>query len=120
MFNIVAFKTNKTLTFKEIAHLWVFTIAFQVTCDSYVDLKYHGYWYITQSVDWADLLTVTVLIPPVNMMFLNWFPFQRSLFKKFIYFSCWEVILLAFELLTLLPKPWGYFHYGWWQWQNVQ
>lgn len=114
IFNFIAFKTNKTLTPKQIAHIWVFTMAFQLVCDAYVDLKYNGYWYFTQNVDWGDLLTVTVLLPPVNMMFLNWYPSQSSLFKKVRYFVYWEIVLLGYELMTLLPQPWGFFHYGWW------
>lgn len=90
------------------------TIAFQLLFDQYVDIKYHGYWYFTQNVDWLDLPTVTILIPPVNMIFLNWYPFRSSLWKQIRYFFYWEFVLLTYELITLLPKPLGYFHYGWW------
>jgi hypothetical protein len=28
--------------------------------------------------------------------------------------------LLGYESMTLLPEPWGYFHYGWWNlWHSV-
>jgi hypothetical protein len=114
LFNTLSFKTNKRLTSKQIAHLWVFTVAFQVTFDNYIDIKYHGYWYFTKDVDWVDFFTITVLVPPVNLMFLNWYPFGNFLWKQIRYFAFWEVILLGYELITLLPYPWGYFHYGWW------
>lgn len=44
--NFIAFKTNKRLTANQIVHLWLFTIAFQSNFDVYIDLKYHGYWYL--------------------------------------------------------------------------
>ena len=120
LFNLIAFKTNKTLTKGQIAHIFVFTTAFQLNFDLYIDLKYHGYWYFTKGIDWFSLPAHSLLLPPVNMMFLNWYPFQSTLWKKAFYFICWEAVLLSYEYLTLLPEPYGYFHYGWWDiWHSV-
>jgi hypothetical protein len=92
----------------------MFTIAFQLTFDIFIDLKYHGYWYITKGIDWIAFPGYTMLIPPINIMFLNRFPFKSSLIKKITYFGVWELFLLSYELIALLPEPWGFFHYGWW------
>ncbi|HWO74635.1 MAG TPA: hypothetical protein VNM69_01815 [Bacillus sp. (in: firmicutes)] len=114
LFNIVAFATNKRLTINQIVHIWVFTGFFQGLADLYIDQKYHGYWYFSKDIEWASLLSITVLIPPVNMMFLNWYPFNASWLKKTLYFIYWLIFMLAYELIALLPEPWGYFNYGWW------
>ena len=114
IFNIIAFITNRHLTKNQIVHIWAFTIAFQTCFDVFVDFKYHGYWYFTKAIDWWDLASTVVLVPPVNMMFLNWYPFKKSLSKQILYFIYWEVGIVAYELITLLPKPIGYFEYGWW------
>nr|WP_132744963.1 hypothetical protein [Scopulibacillus darangshiensis] len=114
LFNFIAFLTNKRLSKNQIVHIWVYTIAFQTLFDSFIDLKYHGYWYFTEEHDWASLPALTMLIPPVNIMFLNWYPFNSPIIKHIFYFICWTLVLLMYELLTLLPKPWGYFHWGWW------
>jgi hypothetical protein len=114
LFNFIAFKTNKRLTANQIVHLWLFTIAFQSNFDVYIDLKYHGYWYFTDGADWTGILVHTVLIPPVNMMFLNWYPFKRNYIRQVWYFIFWLIAILLYEMLTLLPEPWGYFYYGWW------
>ncbi|KRE04225.1 MULTISPECIES: hypothetical protein [Priestia] len=114
VFNFIAFKINKRLTANQIVHLWLFTIAFQSSFDVYIDLKYHGYWYFTDGADWKGLLVHTVLLPPVNMMFLNWYPFKRGYIRQACYFIFWLIAILLYEMLTLLPPPWGYFHYGWW------
>lgn len=115
IFNWIAFKTNKRLNTNQIVHIWVFTIAFQVHFDAVVVSKYHGYWYMTEGVDFGALPAYTVLLPPINMMFLNWYPFNQSLFKKIAFLALWELFLLSYELLTMLPEPWGFFRYGWWK-----
>lgn len=115
IFNFIAFKTNKRLSSSQIAHVWSFTIAFQNVFDLMVDVKYHGYWYFSKSIDWRALSAHTILLPPVIMMFLNWYPFHRPLGNHIRYFLYWLAGMLAYEMLTLLPQPWGYFYYGWWK-----
>jgi len=114
LFNVVAFATNKRLTTNQIVHIWLFTTSFQTLFDTYVDLKYLGYWYFTKGIDWASILNITMLVQPVNLMFLNWYPFGTPLLKQIRYFFLWEIALLTYEVITLLPQPFGYFHYGWW------
>ncbi|MEL3971741.1 hypothetical protein AAEO50_05545 [Rossellomorea oryzaecorticis] len=114
LFNLVAFKTNKTLTAKQIAHIFVFTISLQLSFDLYVDMKYLGYWYFSKEIDWAALPAHSILLPPVNMMFLNWYPFDRTRWVRTLFVFFWTIALLLYEVIALLPAPWGYFHYGWW------
>ncbi|MGM0903049.1 MAG: hypothetical protein ACQEXB_18370 [Bacillota bacterium] len=112
--NILAFKKVKRFSWNIITHIVVFTCAFQYIFDVFLDIKYKAYWYGTPGVDWALLPAYIFLIPPVNLMFLNWFPFNKSLLKQLAYFGIWEIALLSYEFIALLPEPWGYFHYGWW------
>lgn len=115
VFNVVAFLTNKNLTKNQIVHIWSFTIAFQLIFDLVVEFKYDGYWYFSKDLDWGGLLAHLVLVPPVNMMFLNWYPFTSDKIKRFSYITFWVIAILLYEVLTLLPEPWGYFNYGWWK-----
>ncbi|MFE8700809.1 hypothetical protein ACFYKX_09300 [Cytobacillus sp. FJAT-54145] len=120
IFNIVAFTTNKRLTKNQIIHIWTFTIILQMAFDGYIDHKFKGYWYFTKDVDILDLPTVTVLVPPVNMMFLNWYPFNSTGLKKALYYLYWLIFIVIYEVVALLPEPWGYFHYGWWKlWYSI-
>lgn len=120
LFNIVAFKTNKRLTKNQIVHIWTFTIVLQMFFDGYIDHKYGGYWYFNKEIGLLDFLPVTVLVPPVNMMFLNWYPFHSTLLRKCYYYLVWWVIIVLYEVVTLLPEPWGYFRYGWWDlWYSI-
>ncbi|GAA0428827.1 hypothetical protein GCM10008983_01460 [Lentibacillus halophilus] len=114
LFNLVAFTTNKRLTKNQIVHIWIFTMALQLLVDLFIDGKYHGYWYFSKAIDWTSIPALTVLIPPVNMIFLNWYPFERSFYKRILYILCWVVVITFYEAITLLPEPWGYFNHGWW------
>ncbi|MFS0638396.1 hypothetical protein AB1K84_21070 [Mesobacillus foraminis] len=120
IFNAVAFITNKRLSKNQIVHIWAFTIALQGLADLYIDQKYHGYWYFSKGIEWESLPTLTMVIPPVNMMFINWYPFDSPLKKRILYYLYWVAFIVIYEWITLLPEPWGYFNYGWWKlWHSV-
>jgi hypothetical protein len=114
-FNFIAFKTNKILTANQIVHIWTFTIAFQIVFDVFMEFKYHAYWYFDKAVDWQGVLPHMLLIPAVNMMFLNWYPYKTKITKQISYLVVFVVFILIYEVITQLPEPWGYFHYGWWK-----
>ncbi|ASN05394.1 hypothetical protein [Virgibacillus necropolis] len=114
VFNLIAFRTNKRLTTSQIVHIWSFTVALQTLIDTYIDTGYHGYWYFSKATNFESILTLTVVVPPVNMMFLNWYPFRQSLYKGILYILCWVIVITCYEAITLLPEPWGYFNHGWW------
>ncbi|MFS0661677.1 hypothetical protein AB1L07_22895 [Niallia alba] len=114
VFNIACFKVNKLLNKNQIAHIWMFTVAFQTMSELYINLKYRAYWYFTPNVDVYAFLPLALLVPPVNILFLNWYPYNNSIKEKVLYFLYWEIFIVAYEVITLLPEPWGYFNYGWW------
>ncbi|MFT4417121.1 hypothetical protein ACLM5H_25095 [Fredinandcohnia humi] len=115
LFNLLAFRLTNRFTKNQIIHIWLFTTALQVIFDTIIEFKYHAYWYFSKEPDMLGLVAHTVLIPPVNMLFLNWFPFKRKVMYKLIYIAVWTTGILLYEMITLLPEPWGYFHYGWWR-----
>ena len=115
LFNSAAFIFNKRLTKNQIVHTWTFTILLQMIVDAYLSVKYHGYWYFNKGVEWMDLPAFTLLGAPVIMLFLNWYPLQSSFFKRMIYIIFWSILILIYEVITLLPEPWGFFNYGWWK-----
>lgn len=114
IFNFCAFTLCKNLTGNQILHIWTFTTAFQATFDLIVEFKYQGYWYFDPGVDWSGLLAHSILLPPVNMMVLNWYPYKKPARYHVSYLLALDIILGLYELLVLLPSPWGYFTYGWW------
>lgn len=115
IFNIIAFKVNKKLTLTQIVQIWTFTIAFQLLFDLIIEFKFRSYWYFSDGIDWVGLIPRTVLVPPVNIIFLNLYPFGKSVMIKSAYVISFVVAILMYELAALLPEPWGYFNYGWWK-----
>jgi hypothetical protein len=116
IFNFISFKTNKRLTFNQILHIWTFSVAFQSVFDVFVVYKYEGYWFFKKSVlEWASILPHLFVVPPVNIMFLNWFPFRTKVTKQISYIFLFTIACVMYEAITLLPEPWGYFRYGWWK-----
>ncbi|UOQ92639.1 hypothetical protein MUO14_19760 [Halobacillus shinanisalinarum] len=120
VFNFLAFRTNNRLTKNQVVHIWMFTIAFQIIVDIYIDAKYQGYWYFSKSIEWRSIPALLILIPPVNMIFLNWYPFGQLMYKRIFYILFWVIGITFYEAITLLPEPWGYFNHGWWNlWYSV-
>lgn len=115
LFNYFAFNKNRRLTGNQIVHIWTFTIALQSLFDVFIEFKYHGYWYFDREIDWAGVLPHICLVPPVNMIFLNYFPHKSKIVKQLSFIILFVITILTYEALTLLPAPWGYFHYGWWK-----
>jgi hypothetical protein len=120
IFNFIAYKVNKRLTLSQIVQIWTFTIAFQMLFDLIVEFKYHSYWYFSRGIDWFGLIPRILLIPPVNIIFLNYFPFNKSNPKKLLYVALSVALIVLYELFALLPEPWGYFNYGSWKiWYSI-
>ncbi len=120
IFNAVTFFMKKRLTGNQILHIWMFTIVLQLVFDVYIDLKYHAYWYLSKGIDWMAIPQLFLLVPPVNIIFLNYYPFKKKFKTKAIYIAIWVCAIVLYELLTLIPEPWGYFHYGWWRiWYSI-
>lgn len=113
-FNLLAFKINK-LNANKFVHIWTFTIAFQILFDLIIEFKYKGYSYFSKDqIEWAALLVKTILFPPINIIFLSYFPFTKVISNKIFYMAFWVAGILIYELIALFPEPWGYFKYGWW------
>ncbi|XXM70647.1 hypothetical protein ACQ0QQ_13070 [Lysinibacillus sphaericus] len=117
VFNAAAYFFSDRLTRNQKLHIWTFTIAFQMTHDVIIEYKYLAYWYFEKGVSWWGMLGHTVLLSPVNLIFLNFFPFRKGALKQFLYVVFWTVVLLIYEAAASLPEPWGYFKYGWWKWE---
>ena len=67
-----------------------------------------------QGIEYSGLLAHLLLVPPVNVLFIkNGIHIMRMVESSF-YIITMGNGTLGYEFLALLPEPWGYFHYGWW------
>lgn len=114
IFNLIALKIKKRLTRLQMVQIWLFSALFQLMFDVFISLKLHGYWYFSEGVDWQSIPAYLFLTPTANIVFLNFFPFNSKMMKQILYITGYALFCLVYELVTLLPDPWGFFHYGWW------
>ena len=104
VFNLAVFCANKRLSPGQIVQIWTFTIASHLAFDVYIDYKYHGYWYFTKGVDCENLPGMICLLPPVNILYLNWFPFGKRWPKKILYpelFTEIQKLIITYGLPSL-------------------
>lgn len=111
MFAFVYFMPKK-LSRIEMYTTSLFAVLFAILTDLYLDVKYHLYWYITKEVEWRWMIILLGGKPPVNLIFLNFFPFHSRWSRKTIYILFWALFLTLFELGTVhIGKV---LHYGEW------
>lgn len=75
LFNLIAFTTNKQLTKNQIVHIWMFTMAFHVISEVYLDFKYQGYWYFAGEFGWWHIwysMAVYPVLPVSVLLYHKW------------------------------------------------
>ncbi|WP_059351297.1 hypothetical protein [Bacillus coahuilensis] len=82
LFNVIAFFVNK-LNYKQLAHVYSFSVAFALIFDLFVNFSFQGYWYFENELLWDGLAAMILLVVPANIVFLNWYPFNTSLKKVY-------------------------------------
>lgn len=107
----------KRLTKAEMLYCSFFAISFQQLTDIYLDLKLNLYGYFGKGVDWGYIFIILGFFPAFNCIFLNFFPFNKSLLRKIIYIAIWTVFCTLYEELSIHLS---YFYYhGWSIWYSI-
>lgn len=108
---------RKNLTRVEMVATSFFVMALQDNVDIYLDLKLDLYGYFEKGAQWGTLITVLGIYPAVNIIFLNYYPFERSLAHKITYVGACSIFALAYEWAAVQS---GYFyHHGWKYWYSA-
>ncbi|TKC16361.1 hypothetical protein [Robertmurraya kyonggiensis] len=115
VFIFIALKINRKLPMNHVLQIWTFSAAFQTGFDVYMIVRFKGYWYFdSETIEYAAILPHLLLVPAVNIIFLNGYPFNSPRIKRVLYIAIWTIGIVIYELITLLPEPWGFLRYGWW------
>ncbi|WP_449619763.1 hypothetical protein [Robertmurraya sp. Marseille-Q9965] len=111
----IALMINRKLPMNHVLQIWTFSAAFQTGFDVFMIVRFKGYWYFdNETIEFAAILPHLFLVPAVNIIFLNGYPFEKRWIKCVLYIFIWTVGIVVYELITLLPEPWGFLRYGWW------
>jgi hypothetical protein len=76
-----------------------------------LDLKLNLFGYIAPGDQWSGFLPI-FLYPPVNTIFLNYYPYDKAKFHKLMYILGWTVFCLVYEVAALRS---GFFYYLRWK-----
>ena len=117
VFNLITILIPKRISRVEILTTTLFSLYLETMTNVFLDLKYDLYGYFNKGVDWEALIYILGIYAPVNIGFLNYFPYKRKILNKVIYILGWSVFAYIYELLFLWS---GTFYYnGWKYWYSI-
>jgi hypothetical protein len=117
IFIIVALLVPKKLPRHELYAIALFSIVLGFVTDITLDLKYNIYGYFTPGVDFAGFLPIMFIFPSTGVLFMNFYPFRKSIGNQITYIMGWTIFSLIFESLSIAS---GYFyHNGWNYWLSA-
>lgn len=112
LFNIIAVLMPKRLTKIEIYATSFFALSFGRTVDTFLDIKYNMYGFITEGVNYLGVLGQFLIYPSINTLFLNYFPFSKNIRSKTLYIFVWSLFSVTFEWISLQTS---FFYYTTWK-----
>lgn len=117
VFNTIAFRIPRRLTAIEIYASIFFTMCLQMVTDITLDLRFDLYRTLDKGPDLLAFLVFFGIYPAMGYIFLNFFPFSKSLRIKVMYILFFTVFATIFEWLSLKA---GYFtHVKWKLWYSA-
>jgi hypothetical protein len=111
VFIVVTIFIPKRLSKSEIYAVAMFSIVLGVVTDITLVLKYHYYEYFSSGVQFGGFLPILILFPCSGIVFMNFYPFKKTLQKQILYIFWWTIFCLIFEFLSIKS---GYFHHIKW------
>jgi hypothetical protein len=113
----VAIVVPKRLKKSELYAIALFSIGLGFFTDITFDLKYNLYGYFTTGVQFEGFIPILVLFPCSGVLFMNFYPFKKSILYQFFYIFCWTIFCLIFEFLSI--KSGFFYHNGWEYWHSA-
>jgi hypothetical protein len=113
VFNLIAILMKKRLRAFEYYGSIYFGIFWANVVDRFTD-KYHMYYFF-ENINFISFRTLWVLLgiyPAATMIIINWYPFNKTWFKKILYILAWSVFSTFYEWLSLKS---GFLHYQNWK-----
>lgn len=111
IFVVAALFVPKRLTKNELYAICLFSIVLGLTVDIILGLKYHVYGYFVPGVQFLGFLPALFLFPTAGILYMNFYPFNKSFIYKSFYIFYWTMFCLIFEYLSLLS---GYYYHNEW------
>lgn len=110
-FYVIAIWIPKRISWLQIWSTSLFSLVVESMSDMTLDLKLNLFGYIAPGDQWSGFLPIFIY-PPVNTIFLNYYPYESSKFEKLVYIVGWTAFCLAYEVAALRS---GFFYYKKWK-----
>ena len=111
VFILVAYFSPKNLTKPELYAVSMFSIILGFVIDIILDLKLNVYGYFEPGVQFAGFLPILILFPTSGVLYINFYPFEKSRKAKLFYILFWTVFSLAYEFFAIVS---GFFYHNGW------
>ncbi|WP_010098645.1 CBO0543 family protein [Ornithinibacillus scapharcae] len=112
LFTAIAYLIRKRITYVEMYTTSLFSIVFQLIVDMILEFKYNYYGYFEYGVDYLTFIVIFLIYPPLNIIYLNYFPLENSHWKKLLYIILWCAFSIGYEYLSV---RYGFFYYENWK-----
>ncbi|GLG01751.1 hypothetical protein Alches_17910 [Alicyclobacillus hesperidum subsp. aegles] len=113
VFYIVAIFMPKHISKLQIWSASLFSLVTECLSDMILDGKLDLFGYFAKGYQWAGFLPI-LLYPPVNTIFLNYYPYQASKWARLLYMIGWTAFCLLYEVAALKSKFFYYHHWKLW------
>lgn len=117
IFSIIVIFMPKKLTLIEYYTTTAVSIIIQLITDYILECIYNLYGYFVPGADWKTLLIIFFLYPPMNLIFLNFYPVFSNIFKKFFYVLSFSAFATVYEWLAL--KAHVFYYDNWKLWYSA-
>lgn len=108
---------RKNLARLEMVATTFFAMTLQDNVDIYLDLKLNIYGYFEKGTQWGTLIAILGIYPAANIIFLNYYPFDKGVGRRIVYVAVCSIFALAYEWAAVQS---GYFyHNGWKYWYSA-
>lgn len=101
IFNLIAFLIPKRLSPMVLLATTLFAMYLQLITDVYLGLKYQLYGYFNKGVNWSTLIYAFGIYPAINVVFLNYYPYGKKIYKHAIYILSWSILAMGYETLFI-------------------
>lgn len=117
IFNAVAYFAPKHIKKQEIYATALFSLLLGTISDITLDLKFDLYGYFEKGLQLKGFLPVAGLFPSSGILFLNFYPKEKSRNQKIFYIILWTGFCLFYEWTAI--KSGFFYHNGWNFWYSA-
>jgi len=112
IFNMIAIFMPKRLKKIEIYATCFFAFNFGRITDDLLDVKLNLYGFVSEGLQYLGFLAQLLIYPSISTLFLNFFPFDKSVAAKSYYILGWSLFSICFEWISLQTN---FFYYTTWK-----